>query len=32
MMGGVVYLELEVFDKLGIEVHKFQIELLSSRL
>ena len=32
MMGGVVYLGLELVDELGIEVHKFKIELLSSRL
>ena len=32
MMGGVVYLGLELIDKLGIEVNKLKIELLSSRL
>ena len=33
MMGGViVYLGLELVDKLDIEVHKLKIELLSSRL
>ena len=32
MMEGVVYLGLELVDKLGIEVHKLKIELLSSKL
>ena len=32
MMRGVVYLGLELVDKLEIEVNKLKIELLSSRL